>query len=193
VELEKSYDAMRRLARYWLRPDMSVASGDLASAAVAKILRASRTRPYYGEILRDPKHPEFYPVVRQVMRNLVVDYWKKRSQRLSAHRGLATETIELHRDREESIEAAILLIDAVEKLETDPSISPARRARVSRVLHLHLFGTKTLEEIAEIIDSSVTTVHRDLELARAWLRCEVDQERAALERERASNVLGRAL
>lgn len=193
MEFEKSYDAMRRLARYWTRPNMSVGSGDLASAAVARILRASRTRPYYGEILRDPKHPEFYPVVRQVMRNLVIDYWKKRSQRLAAQRGMAKEISELHRDREESVEAAILLIDAVAKLETDPSISPARRTRISRVINLHLFGTKTLEEIGQILGTSVATVHRDLDLARAWLRSEVDQERTTVRRERASNVLGRAL
>ncbi len=42
--------------------------------------------------------------------------------------------------------------------------------RKAQVVQLHFFGGLNFEEIAKVLDVSVSTVTRDMTLARAWLR-----------------------
>jgi RNA polymerase sigma factor (sigma-70 family) len=51
---------------------------------------------------------------------------------------------------------------AIEQLmQTEP--------RLAQVIELHYFGGLTYEQIADAVQLSPATVHRDIRLARAWL------------------------
>jgi RNA polymerase sigma factor (sigma-70 family) len=45
----------------------------------------------------------------------------------------------------------------------------ALEERKGRVVELHYFGGLSYDEVAEVLEVSTATVHRDLRMARAWL------------------------
>ena len=60
-------------------------------------------------------------------------------------------------------------------LEVDEALDRLARldARKSEVIVLHYFGGMTYDEMAEALDVSPATVHRDLRLAKAWMLNEI--------------------
>jgi RNA polymerase sigma-70 factor, ECF subfamily len=110
----------------------------------------------------DRRH--FFHVVAQATRQLLVDRARKR---LSEKRGSGAALLPLSHaegigraDRDEDL----LRVDQAlgELGSTDP--------RQARVVEMTYFGGFSREEIAAAIDSSVSTVDRDLRFARAWLK-----------------------
>ena len=45
----------------------------------------------------------------------------------------------------------------------------ALEERKGRAIELHYFGGLSYEEVAEVLEVSPATVHRDLRMAKAWL------------------------
>ena len=54
-----------------------------------------------------------------------------------------------------------------------------RDVRKSQIVELRFFGGLTVEETAEVLKISPRTVKREWSLARAWLYCELTQEKAS--------------
>ena len=46
-------------------------------------------------------------------------------------------------------------------------------ARKGQIVELHFFGGLTLKELTEALDLSLSTIEREMRLARAWLRKEI--------------------
>ena len=106
----------------------------------------------------------FFRLAAKKMREILVDYArKKRLQKQGGGAQLipldeapaisakATDTVDL-----------ILLNDAMGQLEAlDP--------RKTEIVELRFFAGLSIEEIAESLGIAVSTVHRDLHLAKAWL------------------------
>jgi RNA polymerase sigma factor (TIGR02999 family) len=63
-----------------------------------------------------------------------------------------------------------------EVLELDEALTrlSALDERKGRAVELFYFGGLSYDEVAEALDISPATVHRDLRMARAWLRKELD-------------------
>lgn len=53
-----------------------------------------------------------------------------------------------------------------------------RDARKSQIVELRFLGGLTVEETAEVLKISPRTVKREWSLARAWLYCELTQDKA---------------
>ena len=70
-------------------------------------------------------------------------------------------------------------LEAAEVLALDEAMARLARAspRGARVVELRFFGGLTVEQIAELLEVSHRTVHRDWLAARAWLRQEVAETR----------------
>ena len=106
----------------------------------------------------------FMRVAARAMRRVLVDHARKRR---SAKRGGGAAPLDLDSlegvlpgaDRDEEI---IELDEALERLT-------ALEERKGRAVELHYFGGLSYEEVAEALDVSPATVHRDLRMARAWL------------------------
>jgi RNA polymerase sigma factor (TIGR02999 family) len=106
----------------------------------------------------------FMRIAARAMRRVLVDHARKRK---SQKRGAGVAPIDL--DSLEGVlpgegrpEDVLELDEALERLI-------ALEERKGRAVELHYFGGLSYEEIAEALDVSPATVHRDLRMARAWL------------------------
>jgi RNA polymerase sigma factor (TIGR02999 family) len=104
----------------------------------------------------------FYGVAAKLMRHILVEF--ARRQRAAKRGGQAVEV-----SLSEATGAAIrrnpdlaLLDEALERLEQ-------LDARQARIVELRYFGGLSLEETAEVVDVSVSTVRRGWRMAQAWL------------------------
>lgn len=110
----------------------------------------------------------FFGIAAQLMRRILVDYARSRSN--EKHGG-----DQLHLELDDALDAAaerdadlVSLDDALTDLA---AIDPQQ----SRVIELRYFGGLTIEETAEALGVSDTTVEREWRLARAWLRRELSK------------------
>ena len=116
---------------------------------------------------------QFFGLAAQAMRRILVDHARGRGR---AKRGSAAPCVEVGVidpaappdaiDREE----AIALDVALTRLE---AIDPGQ----ARIVELRFFGGLGVEETAEILSISPSTVKREWTLARAWLRRELEGTR----------------
>lgn len=110
----------------------------------------------------------FFGIAAQLMRRILVDYARSRGN--EKHGG-----DQLHLELDDALDAAaerdadlVALDDALTDLA---AIDPQQ----SRVIELRYFGGLTIEETAEALGLSDTTVEREWRLARAWLRRELSK------------------
>ena len=104
----------------------------------------------------------FLGAAAQAMRRILIEHARKRSR---LKRGGDRERITLTDGQvqfEAQPEDLLALEQALTKLE-------ARDKEMARVVELRYFGGLTVEEIAEVLGTSVRTVHRHWSGARAWL------------------------
>jgi RNA polymerase sigma factor (TIGR02999 family) len=113
---------------------------------------------------------QFFSVAARMMRNILVDYARKRA---TARRGGAAEKLMVDPPSDDpSLRIDVLLIH--ELLDHFAEHYP----RQARVVELRFFAGLTAEEAAQALtstgmDSSLRTVERDWAFARAWLESKI--------------------
>ena len=118
---------------------------------------------------RDRAH--FFSIAARTMRRVLVDHARALQR---AKRGGAAIRVPLDPDFAEAAEPHEPPVDVValdEALERLAAVD----ARKARVVELHYFGGLNYDETAVAIGASPATVDRDLRLAKAWLRRELEQ------------------
>lgn len=116
--------------------------------------------------LHDRAH--FYALAARVLRNILVDHAKsaKRAKRGgNALRVTLDEALVCASDKPPSI---LDLDNALQALAVQD-------ARKSEVLELIFFGGMTYDEVAAALGISAATVHRELSMAKAWVRREIER------------------
>jgi RNA polymerase sigma-70 factor, ECF subfamily len=104
----------------------------------------------------------FFAVAAQVMRHILVDHARTRNY---AKRGGGAPKLPLN-------EAAALTEQrAAELIALDDALRDLARldARRSQIVELRFFGGLSLEETAEVMNTSPSTVQREWRAAKAWL------------------------
>ena len=151
------YDELRRAARRHMRresADHTLQTTALVNEAYLRLIDQKHVR-WEGR-------SHFFALAAQVMRNILVDYARRR--RYQKRGGLARRVL-LEEANAVSREpgADILALDEALKLlaEIDP--------RRSRVVELRYFGGLDLKETAAVLGVSPATALRDWNLAKAWL------------------------
>jgi RNA polymerase sigma-70 factor (ECF subfamily) len=110
----------------------------------------------------------FYAIAARLLRRVLVEHAKTRNRQ---KRGGGFEKVPLE-------EALIIGPDASEIVtELDEALSrlALQDERKSDIIQLMFFGGLTYDEMAEVLDISPATVHRELRLAKAWLHRELTQ------------------
>jgi RNA polymerase sigma factor (TIGR02999 family) len=157
------YEELRHLAKHYMareRPGHALQTTALVNEAYLRLIDASQ--------VRWQNRAHFLAVSAQLMRRILVDV--ARSQH-NLKRGGEARRVSLDEALVVSTEPGadlVALDDALSALE-------ALDRRQSQVVELRFFGGLSVEETAEALKVSPTTVRRDWTLARAWLYRELSQ------------------
>jgi len=103
----------------------------------------------------------FFAVASQLMRQILVDHARRRQAGKRA--GLKVSLVEAGSFAPERSRDLVALDNALKELEQLDS-------RKCKVVELRYFGGLSMDEIAQTLDVSLATVRRDLRMAEAWLR-----------------------
>lgn len=155
------YHELRRLAGHYMRnerPEHTLQATELVHEAYLRLIG--------GRSCDFVNRAHFFAVAASVMRHLLVDHARAR-QRLK--RGGAAVPLNAAVEAAAVPGADMLALD--EALERLARIDP----RQSRVVELRYFGGLTIQEIATVMELSERTVKYEWQMARAWLRAEVEQ------------------
>ena len=114
----------------------------------------------------------FLAVAARTMRRVLVDHGKAKRRLKRGHGLLVPLTGTFEAPAAESSPVDILVLsDAIDRLAEQDD-------RKAQIVELHFFGGLTMEETAAALDVSLSTIERDLRLARAWLRRDLSASEA---------------
>lgn len=152
------YSELGRLARGYLRrerPNHTLQPTALINEAYIKLVDQSA--------VNWQNRAHFFAVAAQVMRHVLTDYAR---ERLALKRGGGREKLTLDEAiaRGEAKDVDLIALD--EALKEFERIDPEK----SRLIELRFFGGLSIEETAEVLGVSTSTVKRDWKVARTWLR-----------------------
>ncbi|HKQ79363.1 MAG TPA: sigma-70 family RNA polymerase sigma factor [Blastocatellia bacterium] len=156
------YEELRKLALSYLRrerPDHTLQPTALINEAYLRLVK--QDFPEW----RNRSH--FYGVAAQLMRQILVEYARTRA---SGKRGGGVQKLSLDEAltfSEGKAAELVALADALIALEKFDE-------RKVRIIELRYFGGLSLEETANALGLSITTIDHETRLARAWLRREMD-------------------
>jgi RNA polymerase sigma factor (TIGR02999 family) len=155
------YRDLHRLAQHYLRfesPNHTLQSTALVNEAYLRLIDQRN--------VRWQNRAHFFGISAQLIRRILVDYARARK---AGKRGGEAAKIQI----DESIAAGeeqdldLVVLDDCLKALTDVDSQQAR------VVELRFFAGLTVEETAEVMRISPTTVKREWRLARAWLHREI--------------------
>ena len=109
----------------------------------------------------------FFGVASQIMRQILVDHARNRG---AAKRGGNAEKLPFDEDLGYHEERAGLLIAMDDSLTALARLDPNK----ARLVEMKYFGGLTAEESAEVTGAPVRIVRRELRIAQAWLRREME-------------------
>lgn len=113
----------------------------------------------------------FLDVAARAMRRVLVDYARRRTslKRGGGRSPVSLDTLEPLLAADQRAEEIMDLDEALERLF-------ALHERPARAIELHYFGGLSYTEVADVLDVSPATVHRDMRFGRAWLFKELRDE-----------------
>ncbi len=155
------YDDLRKLAAWQLqseRPDHTLQPTALVHEVYLKLAAQNPVE------WNNKAH--FFALAAQVMRHILVDYARTRQRE---KRGGVQAKIGLEDVLNLSASSEPELIALDEVLETLAEKDP----RKCLIVELRYFGGLGIEETAEVLGISTTTVRREWTMAKAWLRREM--------------------
>lgn len=155
------YDELHRLAGAYLRRERgehTLQPTALVNEAYLKLVRQRN--------IRWQNRAQFFGVAAQLMRRILVDHARAN---YAAKRGgdrinVSLKNIGAYREQPEA--DILALHDVLNRLaEIDPD--------QSRIVELRFFGGLTIEETAEVMHVSHSTVEREWKIGKAWLKREL--------------------
>ena len=151
------YQELHRLAHHYMRrerPGQTFQTTALVDEAYLRLVNYKR--------MRWQNRTHFFAIAAQVMRRILVEHARSRD---SAKRGGGARNVSLEDSAvvSEGRSAEVIAInDALIDLE-------AWDARKGKIVELRFFGGLNIEETAEVMKISPTTVQREWRAAKAWL------------------------
>jgi RNA polymerase sigma factor (TIGR02999 family) len=152
------YGELRKLARFHMSreaPGHTLQPTALINEAFLKLVELRELD------WKSRKH--FYRAASQIMRNVLVDYARKKR---SVKRGREAQRVPF-----DEVIGQAAQVPEVDIVAFDEAITrlAARDPRKARVVECWFFAGMRVEEIAGLLDIGTSTVRRDLEFAKVWL------------------------
>lgn len=155
------YDHLRYLAARALqreRPDHTLESTALVHEAYLKLVDQTRVQWH------DRDH--FFAIAAQIIRRILVGHARERN---ALKRGGANTLMTLDESMTPVTERDVDLVALDEALETLASVDPQQ----GKIVELRFFGGLSIESTGRVLGISNSTVKREWNLARAWLKREL--------------------
>jgi RNA polymerase sigma factor (TIGR02999 family) len=155
-------DELKRMARHYMKRERQghlLQTTALVNEAYLRLVDQRRAK------WQNRAH--FFGIAAQLMRRILLDYAK--SNRRVKRGGKEAQQISLS-------EVAVLSKEESEELiSLDLALDKLAQAdeRKSKIVELRYFGGLSSEEVAEVMNISLSTVERDWSIAKAWLRREI--------------------
>jgi RNA polymerase sigma factor (TIGR02999 family) len=160
------YAELRRIADGHLRRERrhhTLQSTALVHEAYARLV--GQDQPDYRNRM------QFMGIAAQLMRQILIDHARAKG---AQKRGGGQENFALDEARDAPNERPANLIDLDDAL----TALEKQDARKAKLIEMRFFGGLTAEESAELLDLPIQAVRRELRVAQAWLRRELDRAEA---------------
>ena len=158
------HSELRRIARNYMRgerKDHTLQTTALINEAYVRLVDQKH--------VRWQNRAHFLAIASQLMRRILVDYARRRQYQKRGAGAIQVTLAEVESFSDNRTPDLVALDEALTSLaEIDP--------RRSRVVELRFFGGLSIEETAEVLKVSPTTVERDWTVAKAWLHKAVMSE-----------------
>jgi RNA polymerase sigma factor (TIGR02999 family) len=151
---ELVYQDLRRMAAYYLAGESNAATLQPTALVHEAYLRVRSVREFDWK-----ERNQFIAVVAKMMRRILVDHARARKA--------AKRDNSLNLPPTPSAGPATLDILAVDQAL---DMMAERYPRCCRIVELRFFGDLEFQEIAQLLDTSLSTVEREWRFARAWLQ-----------------------
>ena len=113
---------------------------------------------------------QFYAVAARVMRRILVDHARSLN---SEKRGRRAENMVF----DEALFIGPKIDESVVALDDSLKLLATHDQRKSDIVEMIFFGGLTYNETAAALNTSESTVHRELKMAKAWLYCQLATDR----------------
>jgi RNA polymerase sigma factor (TIGR02999 family) len=161
-----TYEELRRVAQAYLRDERSA----LTLQATA-LVHEAYLRLVAQEMPKWESRSHFLGVTAHLMRQVLVDHARRNK---SAKRGSGAAKA--------SLEEAFAFAPgrSVDLIAFDDALTTLARtdSRASQIIELRYFVGLSLEQTAEVLDISITTVRREQKFAVAWLQRELNRNQS---------------
>ncbi len=156
------YARLRKIAEQQMRRESSGHTLTPTALVHEAFLRLQQSKEFSA---RDRGH--FYSVASRCMRHLIIDYARaKKSEKRGGKSAVRVMFDERFHFFESNGIDITLLGDLLEKLE-------ARDPRLGQIIEFHFLMGLTLEEVAAALNVSLSTIKRDVQVAKMWLQREM--------------------
>jgi len=151
------YQELRRLAHHYMRKERVGHTLQTTALVNEAYLRLADYKK-----MRWQSRTHFFAVAAQVMRRILVENARSRNY---AKRGGGAQKVELDET------AVVSAGRSAEVIAVDEALTELESwdARKGRIVELRFFGGLSIEETAEVLKISTTTVQREWRSAKAWL------------------------
>lgn len=152
------YDELRRLAAKFLAKESNAQTLQPTALLHEAYLRLAQQRDQNWQ-----SRAHFFGIAAHLMRNILVDHARTKHR---AKRGGGDINFSLDEALTADTSKPSLLVDLDDALTELAKFDP----RKSQVIEMRYFGGMSLEETAEALDISITTLGREQRLAHAWIK-----------------------
>jgi RNA polymerase sigma-70 factor (ECF subfamily) len=157
------YDELRKLAANYLRrerPDHTLQPTALVHEAYIRLVDQTR--------VNWQNRAHFFGVAAQIMRRLLVDHARRHN---AEKRGQDFQKITLDENIDRAVERSTMLIALDDALQALAEFDEQK----ARVVELRYFGGLSIEETADVMGVTPTTIKRHWRFAKAWLHGEMEK------------------
>ena len=158
------YDELRKLAANYLRrerPDHTLQPTALVHEAYIRLVDQTR--------VNWQNRAHFFGVAAQIMRRLLVDHARKHN---AEKRGQDFQMISLDENIDRAVERSSELIALDDALKTLAEFDEQK----ARMVELRYFGGLSIEETADVLGVTPTTIKRHWRFAKAFLHGEIQKK-----------------
>jgi len=157
------YDELRKLARHYMARERAGRTLQATALVNEAYLRLMKEKAHVWQ-----NRAHFCAIAASAMREILVERARARA---AAKRGGSRVRISFDNALAAKTDSSVDFLALHEALDRLLALDPP----LARIVELRFFGGLTVEEAAEVLDSSPATIKRSWSMAKSWLKRELEK------------------